>query len=200
MSTPNNTEMNSNRELELRKEWLTEAHKQTLETLPAFIDHIMNDYFLDYGTAVHAVAAIASAAAWAANHKIGLTGFQAGCVMWDFIDGGWESESRVGKRLIDWDHMLYPQYRDYFTEHTIPTYIFKNLQKEARNNLKCFLTDRYTEEQIDAMTNEEIGNTVADCFLESSNSNVNTCCADTVVAHWISIVRGEVPFGYKVED
>lgn len=200
MSTPNTTEMNSNRELELRKEWLTEAHKQTLETLPVFIDHIIHDYFLDYGTSVHAVAAIASAAAWAANHEIGLTGFQAGCVMWDFIDGGWEPESRVGKRLIDWDHMLYPQYRDYFTEHTIPAHIFKNLQKEARKNLRCFLTNKYTEEQIDAMADEEIVDNVTNYLIEHSGSDKGICRSDTVVAHWISIVKGEVPFGYRVED
>ena len=31
-------------EMHLEKEWFEEAGKQTLETLPAFMDHVLNDY------------------------------------------------------------------------------------------------------------------------------------------------------------
>ena len=72
-------------EMHLEKEWFELARKQTLETLPGFINHVMNDYMHDYGTICHAVAACALAAAWAANDSPngGITGFQANFVMWD---------------------------------------------------------------------------------------------------------------------
>ena len=37
-------------ELELKNEWAEEARKQTLETLPDFINHILNDYLIQYLT------------------------------------------------------------------------------------------------------------------------------------------------------
>ena len=101
------------KELELRKEWLAKARKQTLETLPDFINNILNNNPMSYNLAPYAVGVIASAAAWAVNDKIGLTGFQAGFAMWAMIEG-WLGESRVGKELIDYENMLYPQYEDYY--------------------------------------------------------------------------------------
>ena len=74
-------------EMHLEKEWFELARKQTLETLPGFINYVMNDYMHDYGTICHAVAACALASAWAANDSPngGITGFQANFVMWDFV-------------------------------------------------------------------------------------------------------------------
>ena len=37
-------------EMHLEKEWFANAKKQTLETLPAFMNHVLNDYCHDYGT------------------------------------------------------------------------------------------------------------------------------------------------------
>ena len=37
-------------EQNLKKIWFEEAKEQTIETLPMFINHIMNDYDHDYGT------------------------------------------------------------------------------------------------------------------------------------------------------
>lgn len=187
-------------ELELRKEWLKEAKKQTLETLPTFINHIMNDYIHDYGTSAHAVAAIATAAAWAANSELGLTGFQAGFVMWDFIDGGWVPESKIGKCLIDYDKMLYPQYEDYFTKHTITKHTFQLLQKEARNELIGLLTKDYTEEQLNKMSNKEIYDNIINLYRQKSEDTDFTVPRDTVVAHWLFILLGNVPFGYTIKD
>ena len=50
-------------EMRPEKEWFAEAGKQTVETLPAFINHLMGDYEHDYGTVVHAISACAVAAA-----------------------------------------------------------------------------------------------------------------------------------------
>ena len=184
-----------NKELELRKEWLAKARKQTLETLPDFINDILNNNHMSYNLAPYVVGAIASASAWAVNDKIGLTGFQAGFAMWTMIDG-WLGESSVGRELIDYEKMLYPQYEDYFTKHTISKYVWENLQKEARNNVIEFIKKDYTEEERNNMTNEQICKTIED-YYKSRNHTIDS---DGVLAHQMRILLGEVPFGYTIED
>jgi len=124
---------NDMNELELREAWFREAKNQTLETLPAFMKAVL-EKANDYGTAARAVAACALAAAWAADHKVGLTGFQAGCVMWDFITG-WMSWDGKPLRLIDYSELLYPQYESKF-EKTIPKKTAEKLVDEADKLLK----------------------------------------------------------------
>lgn len=157
-------------EMHLEKEWFEDAKKQTIETLPDFMNHVLNDYDHDYGTIVHAVSACAIASAYAANHSEngGITCFQAGCVMWDFIKQWMFSDNKCGLRIIDYDDMLYPQYNNKFCKKTIPSYAWKSLQKRANE------------------------------FLEETNNG--EVAADEVIKHWQSIVDGKVPFGYTVEE
>lgn len=123
-------------EMHLEKEWFEDARKQTVETLPAFVNHIMNDYDHDYGTVCHAVAACAIAAMEAANNTPngGITGFQAGFVMWDFVRQVCYSSNKCGLRLIDYDNFLYPQYA-YKYEKTISPATWKAIQEQAKKNL-----------------------------------------------------------------
>lgn len=58
-------------EMHIEKEWREQACQQTLETLPEFIRHLMNDYQHDYGTVCYAIGACAAAAAWAADCEPG---------------------------------------------------------------------------------------------------------------------------------
>lgn len=94
----------------LEKIWFEEAREQTTETLPKFINHVMNDYRHDYGTVCHAIAACSLAAAWAANkHGQGyITGFQASFVMWDFIKEWMYSSNQSGLRIVDYDDCSIP--------------------------------------------------------------------------------------------
>lgn len=98
------------------EEWYAEAKKQTLETLPQYMTHILNDFPLDYNTIVYAVSACALAAAYAADNspRGGITGFQAGFVMWEFIRQWCYPNNKCGLKIVDYDDMLYPQYRDKF--------------------------------------------------------------------------------------
>lgn len=75
-------------ELALRTQWIAEARKQTLETLPAFLQKLA-DYPHTYGTICRAIAAGAIGAARALDQSAhgGITGFQAGAIMWDFCAG-----------------------------------------------------------------------------------------------------------------
>ena len=126
-----------NESMHLEKEWYEAATHQTRETLLEFFDHVMHDYHHDYGTICHALAACAIAAAWAANKEPegGITGFQAGFVMWNFIRKWNYDHNKCGLRIIDYDNMLYPQYEEKFGK-TISKDVWDALQNEARENLK----------------------------------------------------------------
>lgn len=126
--------INENQHLE--KEWFKEATEQTIETLPKFINHVMNDYKHDYGTICHAVSACALAAAWAVSkhERGGITGFQAGFVMWDFIKEWIYRNNRTALRIVNYDDMLYPQYKEKF-DKVISKETFESIQKAAQENL-----------------------------------------------------------------
>jgi len=122
-----------NEEMRLENEWFEQAKKQTLETLPEFVRHVMNDYVHDYGTICHAVSACAVAAAWAANEEPqgGITGFQAGFVMWDFVKQWQFSNNKTGLRILNFDDLLYPQYGHKF-DKKISTKTWEAIQKRAK--------------------------------------------------------------------
>lgn len=117
----------------LEKEWFEEAKKQTIETLPKFINHLMDDYIHDYGTWVKAVAAAMLGTFWVFNDKDGFTGFQVGFIPWMMANEFW-GKSAVGRKVIDYDKMLYPQYEFKF-QKTISKDVFKRLQEEAKKEL-----------------------------------------------------------------
>ena len=158
------------KEMHIEKEWFEQAKKQTLETLPVFVSHIMNDYIHDYGTICHAVSACAIAAAWAAdsNENGGITGFQAGIVMWDFVKQWSYSSNKCGLAIIDYDKMLFPQYKDEF-KNTISLETWEALQERAKELLA------------------EKGNGIIPA-------------SDSVYKHWKQIANGVVPFGYTVKE
>lgn len=105
------------------------------EKLIAFIKELMVNTKHDYGTVVDAMAAIAIAALEYANTFQGITGSQAGFIMWSFIREWKFKSNKCGLKLVDYDKMLYPQYKDYF-EKTISAEIFKKLQEVASEKLK----------------------------------------------------------------
>lgn len=120
----------------LEKEWMLEAEKQTLETLPQFINHLMNDYEHDYGTIIKATAAAMIATFNSCNHSEqgGFTGFQVGFIPWLMINKFW-GESEIGRKVIDFERMLYPQYA-YKFEKTISSKIWHKLQEIAKEKMK----------------------------------------------------------------
>ena len=150
-------------ELTLAKEWIAEAKTCTPESLPAFLKK-MADYNHDYSTINRAIAAVGIAAMHAVDRSPngGITGFQAGYIMWDLIDG-WGSFGEGPKEMVRYHHMLYPQYQDHL-DNTISTETWEWLQAQAK------------EKTTQGAANEN------------------------VIAHWQSIVDGEIPFGYRLED
>ena len=122
-------------EMHPEKEWFAQARNMSMEDLPVFVNHVMNNYVHDYGTACHAVSACAIAAAWASCKAVGLTGFQAGFVMWDFIRHWYKTSNETGMRLIDFDNMLYPQYAHRF-DKVIGKDTWECIQQTAEKRLK----------------------------------------------------------------
>lgn len=123
-------------EMHLEKEWFEQASKiKTIDQLTEFINHLLGDYDHDYGTACHAIGAAAVATAWYGAYAEGITGFQAGFVMWDFIMHWTKTHNKCGLKLIDYDDLLYPQYRDKF-EKTIDQDTWRHIQEQAKNNLE----------------------------------------------------------------
>lgn len=94
----------------IHESWFAQARVMTLEKLPVFIDTLANGYRHDYGTAARAVAAAAIAAAWAMSNALGITGYQAGFVKWDFIKNWYYTHNKLGLKILDYDDLLYPQY------------------------------------------------------------------------------------------
>ena len=217
----------------LKDEWMKKAKTATIETLPAFLEELTQKYSHDYGTICHAVSMASIAAAWAVAHSPqgGITGFQAGYIMWQFIKDWNYSSNKTGLRLIDYDNFLYPQYEDKY-QKTLSPQIWQGIQQEAQAKMDKadadyakYLLDleqykidiaKYVEKYPDYYDNKEhydplgIGNgdqwdaeekKKADGFefapqppYDSVNEN------SPVYRHWVSIVQGEIPFGYSIKE
>jgi len=123
--------------LAIKKGWQKKAGEATIKSLPGFLTELTEKYQHDYGTICHAVAIAAQAAAKAMDHgpQGGITGFQAGCIMWQFIREWNCSDNKTGMKLVDYDNFLYPQYADKF-DKTLSSDIWKSIQKEATVQVK----------------------------------------------------------------
>lgn len=120
---------------EIIADWYVKAKEcKTPEDLSLFIRKLIEDYRHDYGSIVEACAAAANAAIWTidASPQGGITGFQAGAVMWRFIQHFRCIDGSM--KLVQFDDMLYPQSAHLF-EKTIDTETFERLQKKAKERL-----------------------------------------------------------------
>lgn len=120
-------------EMGIHKEWYAEAPTVTIEKLPEFLNHLLNDYEHDYGTICHAIIAGAIATMWAMNNhpQGGITGFQASCIIWGVVRQWSYRHNKCGLKIIDYDKFLYPQYQHYF-EKTITPDTWESIQQQAR--------------------------------------------------------------------
>lgn len=230
-------------DMELQKEWYKRDKSMKPDEFPAFFREMTEDYIHDYGTVCHAMAAVGLAAMFAFNNsegaRGGITGFQAGCVMWQVIRHMNYESNKCGLRLQNMDDLLYPQYEYKF--HTIDSDTWKAVQEEAKNRIaesetnyitylkkmeeykralekfkvevKAFEAEhpeypkyednpkfyqhlKYgTIEELDKeREKEERG------FLFAPREPYVHVAHPDVVAHWESIVAGEIPFGLRVEE
>lgn len=232
MNPADNTKQVISEEQGIQKEWYRQARKETLETLPAFLNHLLTDYQHDYGTICHALAAGATAAAWAMNSapQGGITGFQGGAVMWQFIREWNYSSNQSGLSIVDYDKLIYPQYADKF-EKTISPEIWAKVQELAQKSisdhqasLDKYLVDRleYDAElaaftgkypdypdrkehydRLGAGTGEEWAQEKLkedSGFEFAPREPFKPTVAGTVMVHWQLIVQGIPPFGFQIRE
>ena len=112
------------------KGWYTED----VTSIDEFIKKLDTEFSHDYGTICHAVAASAVQAAKMMDRQWqgGITGFQASCIMWEMMKNWMHYEGPM--RLIQFEHMLYPQHYDRFAL-VIDSGTWKYLQEEAKKKL-----------------------------------------------------------------
>lgn len=63
----------------------------------------------------------------------GITGFQAGCIMWKVIREWNFQNNKTGLKILDYDNILYPQYKASFI--SISSEIWESVKKEAQNKI-----------------------------------------------------------------
>lgn len=115
----------------IHESWYEEAKGMTIEELPNFIDRLLNEYKHDYGIICHAMAACAIATLCAMNKQEGITSFQAGAVMWQFIRHWMSIEGPM--KLLQYRNLLYPQYENDF--NTIDKETLTWLREQAAKKL-----------------------------------------------------------------
>ena len=212
------------------EEWYKEAKEMSLDKLPEFLRKLTEDYGHDYGTICHAMTAGAIATMWAINKSPtgGITGFQAGYIMWQFIRQWNYSSNKTGLKLIDYDNFLYPQYEDKF-EKTISKETWNAIQKQAKENLdesntehekylkdleqykidlinfikKCpdYYQRRDYYDRLGCGTGQQWENyysKVESGFEFAPEKPYDGCYGNPVYGHWQSIIEGNVPFGYQI--
>jgi len=90
-----------------------------------------------YGTCVYAMSLAAVATFHFMSHKLGVTGFQAGCADMDILRR--TRNYKHGFMIIDYGNLLYPQYDDiehYPTREYLIQENIKWLGKEAKKSLQ----------------------------------------------------------------
>lgn len=167
---------------------------EDFDKLVEFLKDVRDNYNYDYGVAPRAIAQASVATAWYLASVFGITGFQAGFVMWDFIRDWQYRNNECGLKIIDYDNMLYPQYEYKFTEKTISKWQWEALQKQAQKELDRIqeTVESYNRNQAEGM--EDFINKEGRDWVETDFCNVR------VLNHWKSIVEGKVPFGYRVVE
>lgn len=167
---------------------------EDFDKLVEFLKDVRDNYNYDYGVAPRAIAQASVATAWYFAYVFGITGFQAGFVMWDFIRDWQYRDNECGLKIVDYDNMLYPQYEYKFTEKTISKWQWEALQKKAQKEIDRIneTVESYNKSQAEGMEN----------FINKEGRDwVDTdFCDIRVLNHWKSIVEGKVPFGFKVEE
>jgi hypothetical protein len=146
----------------------------TLAELPAFIEE-MAHAGTDYNTTAEATAAAAAATAWALCHQFGLSGFQGGWVMWEFMHLWNGIGERSPARLIDYEDLLYPQFEGKF--RSIPADVWEWAQNAAK---------------------EKIARSSPWSRRDSENGTM--LMSEDVFRHWESVAAGVVPFGLRIEE
>ena len=110
------------------------ADKLTIDEIVSYMNEL-ETVGKGYENSIKATGLAAVAAAWIMCKKLGLTGFQASCVNFEFLKEWFYSSNKSGIGIIDYDNMLYPQYK-YKFEKTISEDMWNSIRQAAIDNIK----------------------------------------------------------------
>lgn len=121
----------------IKQEWYDKARSMKMKDLESFIKSLTEDYIHDYGTICHAMSIGSIATMWAMDHTEngGITGFQAGCIMWENIKNWMTEYKDVPLKLVNYRDMLYPQYERKY-QKVLSDDTFEWLKAEAIKKLE----------------------------------------------------------------
>lgn len=110
---------------------------ETKEDLDNLLNEVIKSKDLTYGTIVYAISGCMKAVARYIDRSEagGITGFQASFIGWEMVKDFMVSNNKTGMKLINYDELLYPQYRYKFKKEISET-LWKMLQQEAKKLLK----------------------------------------------------------------
>lgn len=117
-----------------------EIWPKTIKELEEYIGSLVNREH-DYGTCVYAMSLAAVATFNYVAHKLGTTGFQASCADLDILRRTRGME--YGFRILNYEHLLYPQY---LTSEHFPTH--KELLWENREELAKVAKEKLSDTEF----------------------------------------------------
>lgn len=115
------------------KKYILEKGKnvKSIEELTELIKEVETDFNNGYGIVPRAIGSVCAVVGNYLSCQMGITGFQAGCAIFDFITGYLITDNKCGLRLIDFDEMLYPQY-EYKFDKKLKKSTWELLQKRVK--------------------------------------------------------------------
>ncbi len=129
-------------EMEIHEEWYKEAREvKNNEEMNDFIQDKLLNYSHDYGTICHAIASSMIATMTAMNNdkrQGGITAFQASCIVQQVLMKVIFTGNKIGVRILDLEHLMYPQY-SYEFEKIISYDTWEKLQNESKKALEVSL-------------------------------------------------------------
>lgn len=129
--------------------WYASANKQTLDSLPEFLEALTLGYEHDFGTIVYAIVAGMLGTAKAMSSEIGgITTFQASAIKWNLLKEFSYRDCKTGLSIINYDDLLYPGNDELFSGK-IPRDIWELVMKEARERLSKFDLEHESTDFID---------------------------------------------------
>lgn len=129
--------LSEGKDTEVLNSWVSKAEKfGEKDSIDEFASELDKKYEHDYGTCVHAAAAVAKAAICKASRMFGLTGFQHGCILSLLMRNEFGIGREIGSKILDMDNLLFPQYMRNFVELKISKRCAENLRKRAVEKIK----------------------------------------------------------------
>jgi len=136
----NDIETDGNIERSTRDTLKEKRSNGNIKTFDDLIDYLRdvktNESYQSYGGVVAAMGQAALAVSHYFSREFGITGFQAGAVMWEFVQGWNYTDNKCGLRILNYDDLMYPQYDYKFYPFTITPECHEVLKKEAKAKLE----------------------------------------------------------------